>query len=85
MERLRAKLDQDRYDAMVRDVTTAERAAQALSERGFATYKLQMSFGLHVVVMMGAFYAFGHIAGMSVSSNVTVVSEAGGRVLGGFP
>ena len=36
-----------------------------------------MSFGLHVVVMMGTFYAFGHVLGLAVSSNRALVSMQG--------
>lgn len=34
-----------------------------------------MSFGLHVIVMMGTFYAFGHVLGLALSSNQMVVSN----------
>lgn len=33
----------------------------------------QMSFGLHILAMMAAFYAFGHVAGMAITSNRAVV------------
>ncbi|KAH7618956.1 hypothetical protein NADE_005804 [Nannochloris sp. 'desiccata'] len=69
LAKLRAKLEQDKYDAMVAEVTVEERAAVAASEGGFNTYKQQMSFGLHVIVMMFAFYLFGHLAGMALSPN----------------
>ena len=51
-----------------------ERKARALREGGLVTYKQQMSFGVHVLAMMGAFYAFGHLAGMAITSNRAVVS-----------
>lgn len=51
-----------------------ERKAAALREGGLSTYRQQMSFGVHVLAMMGAFYAFGHVAGMGLTSNKAVVS-----------
>jgi hypothetical protein len=40
-----------------------ERAAEALREGGLRSYKDQLAFGAHVLVMMGTFYAVGHVAG----------------------
>ena len=40
-----------------------ERAADALREGGLRSYKDQLAFGAHVLVMMGTFYAVGHVAG----------------------
>ena len=74
LDRLRVKLEQDRYDAMVADVAAGERDAAAASARGLQTYRQQLSFGLHVVVMMGAFYLFGHLAGTAMTSNRALVS-----------
>ena len=73
LDKLRAKLEQDKYDAMVAEVTVEERAAIAASEGGLNTYKQQMSFGLHVIVMMFAFYLFGHLAGMALTPNKVYV------------
>ena len=43
---------------MVSDVTKAERDAEAFKQGGpLPTARLQGSFGLHVVVTMGTFYA----------------------------
>lgn len=50
-----------------------ERAAAALRSGALQTYKQQMSFGLHVIVMMGTFYAVGHIAGTALSPRTAVV------------
>ncbi len=50
-----------------------ERAAEALRSGALQTYKQQVSFGLHVLVMMGTFYAVGHIAGTALSPRTTVV------------
>lgn len=51
-----------------------ERAAAAAREGGLSSYRQQMSFGVHVLAMMAAFYAFGHAAGMGITSNKTAVS-----------
>lgn len=50
-----------------------ERAAEALRSGALQTYKQQISFGLHVIVMMGTFYAVGYIAGTALSPNMAVV------------
>ena len=75
LDKLRLKLEQDKYDAMVAEVTIHEREAAAASEGGFVTYKQQISFGIHVLAMMGAFYLFGHLAGMAMTRNKTYVSN----------
>ena len=74
LDRLRVKLEQHQYDAMVADVTEGERRAKEASEGGLATYRQQISFGLHVLAMMGAFYLFGHLAGMAITTNRAYVS-----------
>jgi len=51
-----------------------ERRAAAVPEGGLVTYKQQISFGVHVLAMMAAFYAFGHVAGMAITSNRAAVS-----------
>lgn len=53
-----------------------ERRAAAVREGGLVTYKQQMSFGVHVLAMMAAFYAFGHVAGMAITGNRAVVRAA---------
>lgn len=50
-----------------------ERAADALRSGALHTYKQQISFGLHVIVMMGTFFAVGYIAGTALSPNMAVV------------
>ena len=50
-----------------------ERAADALRSGALQTYKQQISFGLHVIVMMGTFFAVGYIAGTAISPNMAVV------------
>lgn len=50
-----------------------ERAAEALRSGSLQTYKQQISFGLHVIVMMGTFFAVGYIAGTALSHKLAVV------------
>ena len=50
-----------------------ERAAEALRSGALQTYKQQISFGLHVVVMMGTFFAVGYVAGTALSPKLAVV------------
>ncbi|KFM22899.1 hypothetical protein F751_6408 [Auxenochlorella protothecoides] len=59
---LARRREQAAYDAMVHDVLAVERAAAAAAH-GFGSYRQQVSLGLHVVVTMAAFYAFGLVAG----------------------
>lgn len=39
-----------------------ERAAKEAKESAFVTYRQQLGFGVHVLVMMGTLYAVGHAA-----------------------
>lgn len=48
-----------------------------MREGGLVTYKQQISFGVHVLAMMAAFYAFGHVAGMAITGNKAAVSLLG--------
>lgn len=73
LDELKRKLEQDKYDAMVKDVTVNERKAAEASHGGFVTYKQQISFGMHVLVMMASFYLFGYIAGTALTNNKTYV------------
>ena len=50
-----------------------EQRAEALKGGALRTFKQQISFGLHVLVMMGTFYVFGHVAGAAISAKVSVV------------
>ena len=50
-----------------------EQKAEALQGGALRTFKQQISFGLHVLVMMGTFYVFGHVAGAAISDKVSVV------------
>lgn len=74
LDMLQRKLDQERYDKMVWEVIQPEREAAAAAEGGLHTYKAQMSYGMHVLAMMAAFYLFGHFAGRAITSNPVYVS-----------
>ena len=50
-----------------------ERDAAAASEGGLVTFRQQMGFGIHVLVMMGTFYALGHYAAAHVSRSAAHV------------
>lgn len=69
LEHLKRQLEQEQYDEMVADVIRQEQMAKEASEGGLVTYRQQLSFGLHVIAMMAAFYAFGHVAGIAITSN----------------
>ena len=56
--------------------SSQERKADALREGGLVTYKDQLSYGLHVIVVMGVFYAIGHLAAASMSSKTSVVCSS---------
>lgn len=57
---LQADLDNKRYAEMVADITEAERGAEELRNSVLPTSRLQLSFGLHIIVMMGTFFALGY-------------------------
>jgi len=61
LEALQGELDNKRYAEMVADVTVNERRLEAFSSEMFPSTRLQLSFGLNVVVTMGAFCALGWI------------------------
>lgn len=69
LDELRARLEQQQYDRMVSDVTQDERKAAERREGGLVNYRQQIGFAVHVLAMMAAFYAFGHVAGMALTSN----------------
>ena len=50
-----------------------ERDAAAASEGGLVTFRQQMGFGIHVLVMMGTFYALGHYTAAHVSRSAAHV------------
>lgn len=64
LAKIRHLLEQEEYAALVADVTVHERQAAAVQEDPFfPTTRLQLSFGLHVVATMGAFFALGYYGG----------------------
>lgn len=75
--KLQENVDQASYNRMVSEVTKKERAAEALRSGALQTYKQQISFGLHVIVMMGTFYAVGHVAGTAMSPKTSVRAACG--------
>lgn len=73
---LQERLDAAAYAAMVADVTPDEAAAAAAREDPFLpTTKLQLSFGLHVIVTMGTFFAVGWYGGRLLLHSNTWVSS----------
>ena len=50
-----------------------ERDAAAASEGGLVTFRQQMGYGVHVLVMMGTFYALGHYAAAHMSRSAAHV------------
>lgn len=73
LESLQRKLDQQRYDTMVKDVTEAERRAKEAADSSLVTYKDQLRFGVHVITMMGAFFVFGYVGSGSMVSSLPLV------------
>ncbi|KAL4421050.1 hypothetical protein ABPG77_007525 [Micractinium sp. CCAP 211/92] len=72
LDELRARLEQQQYDRMVADVTHHERKAAERREGALVNYRQQIGFAVHILAMMAAFYAFGHVAGMALTSNRTL-------------
>jgi hypothetical protein len=52
-----------------------EDKARERAEGGFVTFRQQASFGLHLLVMMGTFYAMGHVAGGALTGKPTYVRD----------
>lgn len=76
LAKLQEQLDSQRYAAMVADITQDEQAAAAaLDDPFFPTTKLQLSFGLHVLVTMGTFFALGYYGGMLLLHSQSWVSS----------
>ena len=68
-----------RYDAMVADITVAEREAEERRDSILPSARLQLTFGAHVIVAMGTMYAFAYYATkMWLGFNDTWVSRGGG-------
>lgn len=74
LEKLQGALDDRRYAEMVADVTATERRLAALGGELFPTTRLQLSFGAHVLVMMGTFFALGFYGARFVTGSDTWVS-----------
>lgn len=73
---LQHMVDQQEYAAMVADVTVHEQqAAAAASDPLFPNTRLQLSFGLHVIVTMGTFFALGFYAGRFLFKDQAWVSS----------
>ena len=53
-----------------------ERKAEAMKEGGLVTYKDQMSYGLHIIIVMAVFYIIGHLVASSLSSKTSMVRIA---------
>ena len=51
-----------------------ERKAEAAKDNSLVTYKDQLGYGVHIIVVMGVFYLMGHMIAASVSSKLSVVS-----------
>lgn len=79
LEALQGDLDNKRYADMVADVTAEERRLGQLSSEMFPTTRLQLSFGLHVLVTMGTFFALGFYGGRFLTGSSTWVSGRGGQ------
>lgn len=63
----------DKITLLNRQAPEQERQAEALRQGGLITYKDQMSYGVHIVVVMGVFYLMGHLASATISSKISVV------------
>lgn len=75
LDRLRKKEEQRLYNAMVADVAGQGLGTDDTTQSGgMSTYRQQISFGLHIIVTMGAFYAFGHVSGAALFPKSTLVS-----------
>jgi hypothetical protein len=59
---LQEQLDAKTYAGMVADIAGDEQAAAACGDAFFPTTRLQLSFGLHVIVTMGTFFALAFYA-----------------------
>jgi|APGre2960657404_1045060.scaffolds.fasta_scaffold73787_1 hypothetical protein len=77
MERLQAALDDRQYAAMVEDITRDEVAAAAARNAVLPGTRLALSFGVHVLVTMGTFFALGYY-GMSFATGSPTWGAVGG-------
>lgn len=67
LAKLQKQLEAQQYAAMVKDITQKELDNAARAETSLVTYKDQLGFGVHVLVLMGSLYAVGHWLGRSIS------------------
>ena len=51
-----------------------EKAADAAVESALGSYKDQLGYGFHIIVVMGVFYLIGHLAASTISHKLSVVS-----------
>ncbi len=73
---LQEEADNKRYAEMVADITQHERAAAAAKDSLLPSTRLQLSFGLHVIVTMGTFFALGYYGGNYVFGKQVWVSDS---------
>jgi len=69
LSKLQRDLDEKQYSEMVSDITVGERQARDAAQSNYGSYKQQISWGVHVLVMMGTLYAVGHVAGGALNPN----------------
>jgi hypothetical protein len=74
LSKLQDDLDNKMYAAMVADITEKDREAEDRHNALFPTYRLQLSFGMHVIVTMGTFFLLGYYAGKLSFKSPTAVS-----------
>ena len=75
---LQADLDNKQYAAMVQDITEKERySKEQQQDNMFPTTKLQLSFGIHVLVTMGTFFALAYYAARFAKASQAWVSGRG--------
>eukprot|EP00879_Flechtneria_rotunda_P012588 GHRR01013145.1.p1 GENE.GHRR01013145.1~~GHRR01013145.1.p1 ORF type:complete len:179 (+),score=83.48 GHRR01013145.1:1660-2196(+) len=78
LAQLQDQVDGEQYAAMVADVTQSEQqAAAAMQDPLFPNTRLQLSFGLHVLVTMGTFYALGYFGARFLTRNKTWAALCG--------
>lgn len=76
LARLQDAVDRKEYDELVKDVTKHERKLKEVAYLG--TYREQLSFGFHVLVVMGTCFAFCFTVFSSQFPNNPVMHAAGG-------
>lgn len=79
LDGLRRKLEDKQYGDMVADITKQEREMEDMRDALLPTTRLQLSFGLHVIVTMGTFFALGYY-GVRLSGGGNVAATLAGVV-----